>query len=88
MSDDVVELDVIAPAEGKRWVERSRNCQFYAVNQAALHLADLIKCRPSTERTQTPESVDIAHQRAIALREHNRPNPAVRRLERQPTSIG
>jgi hypothetical protein len=36
-------------------------------NQAALHPADPIKCHVSTQRTQTPDSVDIAHHRAAAL---------------------
>src|SRR5690349_1425680 len=40
------------------------DCDF---NRAAPHPADPIKCHMSTERTQTPDSVDIAHHRAVAL---------------------
>jgi hypothetical protein len=40
------------------------DCDF---NQATPHPADPIKCRTSTQRTQAPESVDNAQNRAVAL---------------------
>ena len=51
--------------DGAHFVARSQptaDCDF---NQAALHPADPIKCRTSTQRTQAPESVDTPKSLAL-----------------------